>query len=78
MRLVLTAQQTAASDNFGIDPLFDFALFHQFKECRFIDVPVALVLLVGIEDVRGGCEQRQVDVVDVGDFLKEVLEVIAL
>lgn len=43
----------------------------------FIDVPVSLVLLVGIEDVLGGCEQRQVDVVDPGDFLEKVLEVVA-
>ena len=58
VRDVLAAEQAASFDDFGIDPLFDLALFHQFQEGGFIEAPVALVLLVGIEDVLGGCEQR--------------------
>lgn len=36
------------------------------------------MLLVGIEDVLSGREQRQVDVVDADNLLKEISEVVAL
>ena len=78
VRFVLTAQQARAFDGCGIDPFFDFAFLHQVQERGFIDIPVALVFFVGIEDVLGGGEQRQVDVVDADNLLEEILEVVAL
>lgn len=78
MRLVLATQQASTLDSFWIDFLFNFPFLHQFQKRGFIDTPVAFVLFVGIEDVLSGCEHRQVDVVDVGDFLEKVLEVVTL
>ena len=76
--LVLAAEEAALVDHVPGDRLVDSALLHQAQELGLVDRPGAAVLLVRVEDVGGGCELRDMHVVDLADFPKEEDQVVAL
>lgn len=74
----LTAMQAALLDEGGINLLFNFLLPNEVEESQFVGRPVLFVLPVGSQNVGRRSQHREVDVVDVADFLEEIPQVVAL
>ena len=55
--LLFAAEQTGAVEHLRRDRLLDLARFQHFEKLAFVQAPIALVSLVGIENIR---RRRQV------------------
>ena len=74
----LAAQQAAPRHQILIDRFLDATHGHEGQERLFINRPVAVVLLVGIENVLRGRQFRQVDVIEIADLAKKELQIVLL
>ena len=62
----------------AIDPIFDAPLGHQRKKTLLVVGPGSFFLLVGVQQLLRGRQERLMDVVGGTDLLKKELQVVAL
>lgn len=73
----LAAEQDGRRDEqFATDCVLDLTLGHQCVEAPLVVVPVALALLVLIQKLLSGREQRLVNVVRLAYLTKKVREIV--
>jgi hypothetical protein len=76
MGQMFTAKQAAVVKNVGTNRLLNLPLRHQIQKLLLVNTPIAFLLLVGVKDVLGGREFRQVDVFDAADFPEKVGKIV--
>ena len=78
VRFVLAAQEAAFRDDLSRDRFLDAAFAHQLAEADLVGLPVAVALLVVVEDVLRGGEFRDVDVLHAADLAEKVGQIVSL
>jgi hypothetical protein len=76
--LFFAAQQAASVDQVAGNCLFDTPRSQEIQKLLFVQSPIALSLLEGIEDLGGRREFRDMDVVDPADGPREILKIVFL
>ncbi len=69
-------QDRPAGEKARGDSLFDFSFGHQRQELSLVITPVALFLLVGVQHVLSGREQRLVNVIGAAEFTQKKFEIV--
>ena len=75
---LFTAEQAGAVEELRRYGLLDAPFHHQQSELLFVQLPIAFLLLEGIENRFGRRELGEVDIVHGADGLHEVTQVVAL
>ena len=73
-----TEQHGRHGKKVGADALLDLALGHERQEAPLVVFPASPALLIGIEQLLRGGEQRLVEVFGAAELAEEVREVVAL
>ena len=74
--LVLATQEAALFEKVFGDGGFDAALSHEPEKIPFVGGPIAFLLLVGVQKFLSGRKVRHMDVVDAGDSVQEIFQVV--
>ena len=78
MRSGFRAKEASTIEHFWLEPTLDLALRHQLQEVLFIYPPIALFLLVSLQQGVGWRQQRLMHILNVSDLLEDIGEIIGL
>lgn len=76
MGLLFAAQKAAALERGGVNSFFDFPFSHQIEKSRLVNVPVAFVFLVCVQNICRRGQQWQVEVINIGNLFEEELKIV--
>src|SRR6266516_5973604 len=70
-------QHSGRGEERAVELVADVALPHEIQEARFVLRPRSFVLLVVVQHLLGGRQQRLVDILRATDFAEEITQVLA-